>query len=179
MYLSFKLLIHCSVGLHSDATLKAFNNFPVCLLDGTKALLIAKHIKMLLQVALSLLKPAVRQFFSLWFACCVQDLSVVFQKVHKINRIPSLAEQTNTWCLILPVSVLDQVWCITNAFWIAAIVFPGSGQYFKTELASTFCTVLSWHLMPVLLSAWYLGCTFNIYQISGPVVSNQKINALW
>lgn len=109
VYLSFELLIHCSVGLHSDITLKAFDNFPVCLLDGTKALLIAKHVKMLLHVALSLLKPAVKQFVSVRFACCVQDLSVVFQKVHKINRIPLLAEQTNTPCLMLAISVLDEV----------------------------------------------------------------------
>lgn len=80
VYLSFELLIHCSVGLHSGITLKAFSSFPVCLLDGTKAPLIAKHIKALLHVALSLLNPAVKQFVSLWFACCVQDLSVFFSE---------------------------------------------------------------------------------------------------
>lgn len=64
MCLSFQLLIHCLVWLHSGITLNAFSNFSVLLLDGTKALLIAKHIKMPSHVALSLVKPAVNQFVS-------------------------------------------------------------------------------------------------------------------
>lgn len=59
-------------------TSNAFSNFSVCLLDGTKAPLVAKHIKVPLHVALSLVKPAVKQFVSLRFACYVQNLSVIF-----------------------------------------------------------------------------------------------------
>lgn len=63
--LLFQLLMPCLIWLHSDITLNAFDNFYVCLLDETKALLIAKHIKMPSLVALRLVKPAVKQFVSL------------------------------------------------------------------------------------------------------------------
>lgn len=55
-----------------------FSNFYICLFDGTKAPLTAKHIKIPSCVALGLVEPAVEQFLSQWFACGVQDLSVIF-----------------------------------------------------------------------------------------------------